>query len=170
MSYERAMGTEDAEQFATVAIDRPVEIPREERMRLMAEAEQRRQQELDEMWQSGSWREGSMFTRWLEQSMGAGRFGRLSVASLGLRTWLSSAHCLFVLPGGEQCANLVARSRGVAWVALLWPLVTGYYAWNKSDGSKKWTAVGAAAGVATCTPVSWIIGALTGMASIDFSY
>jgi len=170
MSYERAMGTEDAGQIATVAIDRPEEIPREERIRLMADAEQRRQQELDEMWETGRWREKSMFDRWLNQRMGVSRFRLLGIASLGLRTWLSSAHCLFVLPGNEECSNLVMRERGVAWVALLWPLVTGYYAWRKSNGSKKWTAVGAAAGVATCTPVSWVVGVMTGMADLNLSY
>jgi len=175
MSYERAMGTDDIPAVTMIEADEPATTPPEEIARRQAEREAERQRELDEMWGNGTWRDGPVFDRWLSErfvpsNQGDQSRGLLFFATLGPRAWLSSAHCVFALPADQECSNNVARERSVAWIALLWPVLTGYYAWRKSSGSKKWTGIGAAAGVATCLPVAWTIGVLTGQAKLSFQY
>jgi len=166
VSYERAMGTTELSPVVTTTLvaEEPTPQRQEEIDRQRLERERRQQHEIDTMWETGAWRQGSMFDRWLGQRFG----GRaplgsrlLGLAFYGPRAVLSAVHCLFALAPGQSCSNYVARNKTAAVAALLWPLATGYFAWRKCENAK-WAAAGVAVGVVTTPIAVWTTWLLLG--------
>ena len=171
MSYEQAMGTEDGTTVAMPAVDTIeeglVEQTEEDREALRQSRAAERQRELDEMWQTGRWREGPFFGRWLlERVQGSSpcRMMLFRFPCVGLTHFLASGHCAMFVPTAQECSGLVPQRRVVALGTFVWPLLTSYFAWRKTDGCWGWTAVGAAAGLSTI-PLVMFAGMLLSGAS-----
>lgn len=162
MSYERAMGTESGnETISATLIAEEIEEPAistEERSQLVTERGSQRQRELDEMWRTGRWREGSLFGRWLLERRRTSPVCKPSIMRwpcAGFTTWAASGHCALVVPTGDTCSGMVPYRRWIALGAFVWPLLTSYYAWRKTDGCWGWAALGALAGFATIPPLQF---------------
>jgi hypothetical protein len=153
MSYEHAMGTEDAPAVITATVmDEPAPVSEEEASRIAAEREAERDRELSQMWQTGRWREGPLFGRWLLERMRGDSLCQMMLMRFpcaGLSHWLASGHCALFVPTGQPCAALVPHKRWVALATFAWPILTSYWAWRKTGGCWGWTAAGAVAGFGT---------------------